>query len=171
MRASATAVVWLALTSAAAASDWQSQNIGDHLEGNVGVASFVGGFLDGDRGKEIAYLRVQCAKNSTTVVIYSEHIYFGMSGAGVRYKLDEGPVQTARWDTCQNSRCVGLWNGQGIPFIKAMFGKKELRVVIELRFSGPINGTFHVDGAEGALADLGEKCGWLPKPPAKKAAP
>lgn len=146
------------------ASDWQSQYISDHLMGRIGVGAFVGGMLEGaGRRPETAILGAYCANNSTVVNIESKQVFFGSSGPVIRYRLDDGPVQMANWDVCRDSRCVGLWRGQGIPFLKSLFGKKELKVVVELHFSAPLNGTFHVEGAEAALEEVGQACGWLPK--------
>ncbi len=170
LRAFTTGAALIAMTAPGVAGDWQSQNIDDHLKGRIGVGTTVGGMLvGGDRGSNIGLLRAYCAENQTVVNIYSDKVYFGSSsGVPVRYVLDGGPVQRAQWSTCVNSRCVGLWSGQGIPFLKSLYGKRELKVVIELSFTAPVNATFNVDGAEGALAEVGEACGWIPKAATKK---
>lgn len=159
----------LFVASPAAAGDWQHQAIHDHLKGKIGIGAMVGGMLEGaERGRHLGFLRVYCADNSTIVNVESDKFFFGSSPVSVRYSIDGGSVQSAQWNNCQDSRCVGLWGGQGIPFVKSLFGKRELKMVIELRFTAPINATFHIDGAEAALSEVGETCGWMPKKPAGK---
>lgn len=147
----------------ATASDWTSQDIQDHLRGKIGTGIVAKGIVADDRARRAGQLRAYCADNSTIVNLEAEYTHFGSGSMTVRYSLDGGPPQTARWDSCQGGSCVGLWGGQGIPFLKALFGKRELRVIVERRYTQALNATFAIEGAKEALAEVGEKCGWLPK--------
>jgi hypothetical protein len=161
-------VIAMLCGTAPANADWVEQPIGDHLRGRIGIGATVGGMLDDGRGVKTGALSAYCADNSTVVNVEATGIYFGSSSLTVRYSVDGGPVQTTRWDYCVGGGCVGLWGGQGIPFLKALFDKRELKMVFERRFAQPVNATFRIAGAKEGLQNVGEKCGWLPKPPAGK---
>jgi len=101
------------------------------------------------------------------VTVQAEYTYFGSGGVTVRYTLDGSAPIAATWNTCKGGGCAGLWNGQGIPFLKSLFDKRELRLVIDRRYAEPLYATIQVEGARGALAEVGEACGWTPKEPSK----
>lgn len=154
--------VWAASTPALA--DWRSHTVNDHLKGNVGVGISASGSMEDRYGSRPAELTINCADNSTSVYMGRKGLFFGSrSAVSVAYNFDGGPVQRAAWNVCDTSDCVGLWNGQGIPFIKSMAGKSVLRVTITRSFAEPVNATFSIGGIESALEPVGQKCGWLPK--------
>lgn len=146
-----------------ALAEWSPQAINDHLQGRVGVGVVTTGTVSDSRGTRPAVLRAYCADNSTTVNVEWVGAYFSLASTPIRYTLDGGPIQRGVWAHCQGGRCAGLWNGQGIPFLKSLIDKKELRMVFDRRHLEPANATFEVEGAKTAFAEIGEKCGWLKK--------
>jgi hypothetical protein len=162
-RIAAAAAALLFGVTPAFAADWITHGVNDHLTGKSGPGAAVDGVIEQDGRKQRGQLWAYCSTNSTTVNISAEYIYFGSSNVAFRYTLDGGAPATAYWNYCQGGKCIGLWNGQGIPFLKSLFDKREMRAVIDRLHLAPLYATFHVDGARGALVEVGETCGWLPK--------
>jgi hypothetical protein len=168
-------IAWVAIASAAwilvacqpidrAAEEWSHVDVIDHLRGTIGKGVSFEGSIE-DRGKkQSGWLVVHCAGNSTTVLLETRNIYYGGGNRlKVQYALDGASVQTTWWDICESGDCIGLWGGSGIPFVKQLFNKTELRLTVSRSFGGPIHGVFRVEGAVAALHDVGRACNWLPK--------
>lgn len=148
------------LLPTSAAAQWKPHTVTDHLRGDVGKGVSAIGDLEDDYGKRSAELTINCSQNSTTVVMGRKGLYFGHDSVKVEYTVNGGPVQTARWNVCKSSDCVGLWGGAGIPFVKALYDKVLLRVTIHRSFAKSVYGSFAVAGTKEAVADLAKACKW-----------
>lgn len=146
------------------AQGWQERNVTDHLRGKIGIGQWVKGLMEDERGRtHPGELVANCSDNSTTVYVGSDNVFVGGNSSQVAWTLDNGPVQRGIWSICADNRCVGLWNGNGIPFLKSLFDKNLLKVTIRRYDGQALNGTFAVSGAKVALETVGQLCGWMPK--------
>ena len=155
----ATGIV-LALCSTAH-GQWISHDVLDHLRGKIGIGAKVEGYLeDRTNGMKRGELVVNCSQNSTTVYVGGRPFYFGGESVRVEYAVGAGAVQTAHWNVCAASDCVGLWHGTGIPFARSLFDKGSLKLTLHRRFSDPVLAQFSIAGAREALSPIAQLCGW-----------
>jgi hypothetical protein len=161
MRIVATVAAVLVLLPVAALADSWSP-----FKSATGTGTSVQGELKGGGrgGNGPGTLRAMCSDKSTIVEVAGDSFNFGSSDMVVRYKLDYGPLESATWEACERRHCVGLGGGQSIASLKTLFNKRQLRMVFELRDGDPIDATFNIAGAQDALAEVGQRCAWLPKP-------
>ncbi|WP_020696424.1 type VI secretion system-associated protein TagO [Reyranella massiliensis] len=146
--------------SSNAAAQWSPFNVSDHLRGNTGVGVTASGEIDGQYGKRKAELNVFCAENETRIIIASKPFYVGGDNVTMEYTLNGGPVQKATWGVCKGDGCIGLWRGAGIPFLKSLYDKALLRMVIHPRHLAPSRLTFPIAGAKEAFEPLAKLCKW-----------
>lgn len=154
----------LPLPCIAFAQGWQGQNVTDHLRGKVGLGQRLSGLMEDERGRtHPGYLVANCSDNSTTMYVGSDRVFVGGNSSRVAWTVDNGPVQHGTWNICADNRCAGLWHGNGIPFLKSLFGKNLLKITIRRYDGQALNGTFTISGAKEALEPVGQLCGWIPK--------
>lgn len=160
MRVLAVALLLIAGLSASAAAQWTPFTAKDHLRGDVGVGTGAVGDIDGQYGRRKAEFNVYCAENETYINIDSKAFYVDGDSVTIEYTLNGGPVRRATWDVCQGGVCIGLWHGAGIPFLKSLYDKASLRMVIHPRHLAPSNLTFSIAGAKEAFEPLAKLCKW-----------
>ena len=158
----ATLLSCTALAGHSFANDWQPARVGDlHMDREGSPAAIVGGIFDAGGQHHTGTLAVSCIADTTVVSIQSRQLHLGITPVPVKVALDDGPAQSASWDACANGACIGLWSGKGIPFLRSLLAKNDLKVVIDRQFGPPIVASFRVAGAEAGLLLVGEKCGWI----------
>lgn len=156
--------VWSLLATSAYADNWKPHNVRDHLRGSVGVGTAAIGEIEERSGTHEAELIVNCAENSTTVVVTSRFVFFGTNKLTVEYTINGGAVQRAVWSTCAETNCAGLWAGAGIPFLKSLQEKALLRMTFTRYTGTKIHADFDITGAKEAFVPVGRACGWIAKP-------
>ncbi|MPZ32713.1 MAG: hypothetical protein GEV13_17255 [Rhodospirillales bacterium] len=144
------------------ANDWLPTTVSEVLRGRQGsVAVMIGGMFDNGGREYTGTLSAYCMGQATVVGIESKTLHFGQAPVRVQYALDAGPSQTMDWEGCADGACIGLWNGQSVSFLKALLGKRELKMSIDTPFAGTIHATFYIQGAKSGLEPIGQKCGWM----------
>lgn len=105
-------------------------------------------------------LIVRCKENKTVIYInYSA--FLGSDEGYLTYRIDKGTAQRVEWGISTNHYSIGLWSGNGsIPFIKKLFGKKQLLTRVEPYSESPVTTTFHIAGLEEAIKPLRKACYW-----------
>lgn len=147
------------------AQDWQEHNVTDHLRGKIGTGVWVTGQIEDERRRiHDGQLVANCSDNATTMYVGSDRVFIGGESSRIAWTLDGGPIQQGTWNICADSKCAGLWHGNGIPFLKSLFDKNVLKVTIRRYDNQEVYGTFNITGAKAALEPIGQACGWLPKP-------
>lgn len=150
-------------------AQWQVGEVRSHVEGTLGKGMWTKATGARWRNYDVDLtLQVQCVRNSTTVLLYSERSMIGSSENTVAWSLDGGAVQRSRWDRTSDYSGVGLWHGSGIPFAKSLVGAKLLKVSIIPDNGAQTDATFIVANAEAGLKEVGRQCNWQP-PEVKKA--
>ena len=116
-------------------------------------------------GTERPTLVVRCPENTTSMyiattgchLVSSEYNNYG----DVTYRIDDEPAKTRGFDSSTSSRALGLWSGgSAIPFVKFLFGHKELLTRFTPFNENAVSARFKIDGLEEAAAPLREACEW-----------
>lgn len=110
-------------------------------------------------------LVLRCQENTTSLIIATSGCHLVSSQyndyGDVTYRIDDLSSRTRGFDESTSNRSLGLWSGgTSIPFIKSMFGHKELLTRFTPFNSNPVTARFQIGGLEEAIAPLREACGW-----------
>jgi type VI secretion system protein VasI len=114
---------------------------------------------------ENAMLVLRCQENTTSVIISTTGCHLASSDYNnygvVTYRLDEAPSSTRDFVESTDNRALGLWSGgEAIPFIKDLFGHRELLTRFTPFNDSPVTARFSIAAVEEAVAPLREACGW-----------
>jgi type VI secretion system protein VasI len=104
-------------------------------------------------------------KENTTAVLIAWGVYAGEFEQKVFYRIDSQPAHREWWKVSVDHDMVGLWTGAtAIPFIKQLFGAKQLLVRMTPRSAtslmGRLRGRFRVEGLEQVIEPLRRQCHW-----------
>ena len=144
------------------AAGWQVAVSHEHVSGKGGLTASLEGIVREKGVERPATIGVTCRDNSTTFVIYVPDSHFGREALSVEYATDNGPVRRATWVAGRDATAVGLWYGQGIPFLTEIYGKHELRVTVQRSFAASLDFTFALSDTEARLKPLADACHWSP---------
>lgn len=163
----AAAAVVLSLTiacsskQAAGAGSWKHYSVKGSFGGVIGHGVEIGGQLTAGHGVRPGFFNADCVDNQTVVRVEARNFDFGTSPVRVRWAAGDAPEQADIWQVCDDGSCIGLWQGQGIPFLKSLMGATQLNLTIESRYAKPITASFPIEGSLEALGSVGRHCGWL----------
>lgn len=111
-----------------------------------------------DWGRDKPVLIMRCAANRTEAFVGTEKYLGTRMSFQVKWRVDNTPIRTEYWGSSGNGRAA--FSQQPIPFIKALFGGKELVFNIQPYGEGPHTISFEIDGAEKAAEKVRKACGW-----------
>jgi type VI secretion system protein VasI len=132
-----------------------SANVFVSTESNEEVLSRFGT----NQGK--AQLMIRCAENKTSLYIVWAGAFIGSDTAQVTYRIDREPAKTARMYISTDHRATGLWTGSdSVPFIRALFDKKQLLTRVTPFSESPVTVTFDISGIAEAVKPLAKACKW-----------
>ncbi len=81
----------------------------------------------------------------------------------VDYRLDEGPVRSARWDALGAKQGAGVFGSAAIDLLRQVY-RADTLVVRLTDARGPLGeSTFDLRGATQAIDAVAAACGWLPQ--------
>lgn len=107
-----------------------------------------------------ATLWLRCMENRTNVLIGFDR--YTTENQSVRYRLDDGNVQTQWMETMRGGDGIGIWSGsRAIPFIRGMLDKNEMAIGYDT-YTGPVEFVFNISGLRGRINVLADECGWSP---------
>ena len=107
-----------------------------------------------------AKLWVRCMENRTNLLIGFER--YTTDNQNVKFRLDDGSVQTQWMETMRGGDCIGIWSGsRAIPFIRSMFDKEKM-VIAYNTYTGPVEFTFDISGLRKRIDPLASACNWKP---------
>lgn len=115
------------------------------------------------RGPSHITLFLRCMENTTAIMIYGDcHFASGFRGYGkVEYRIDDQTAGARNFEASTDSEALGLWSGgRSIPFIRNLFGGKQLLLRATPFNQSPISMKFNITGLEEAITPLRESCGW-----------
>lgn len=114
-----------------------------------------------NRGGRIQLL-VRCMENTTSVIFLTDCHMTSHGGYGVvDYRVDDNPARDIRMEESTSNRALGLWVGRrSIPFIRNLFGARQLIARMTPYAENPFTVTFDIAGLEDAIAPLRAACNW-----------
>jgi hypothetical protein len=87
--------------------------------------------------------------------------FVGGGAARIEYRIGNGAVLAGDVTVAPDHRRFGVWErGRAIGFIKALYGKPQLRLRVVSPAGVPLIAAFDLDGLEDAAAPLRAACGW-----------
>lgn len=146
---------------AVGADSWKHYSVRDSSGVVIGRGVEIGGQLTASHAVRPGIFNTECAGNQTVVRVEVRNFDFGTSPVHVRWIVGNAPEQADIWQVCDDGSCIGLWQGQGIPFLKSLMGATQLNLTIESRFAKPITASFPIEGSLEKLGSVGRDCGWL----------
>lgn len=107
-----------------------------------------------------ATLWLRCMENRTNFLIGFDR--YTTENQSVKYKIDDGNVETQWMETVRGGDGIGIWSGsKAIPFIRKILDKES--VVISYRtYTGPVEFLFDISGLRERIEPLSKECGWTP---------
>lgn len=142
------------------AGSWQEYEVKNRLGAVVGHGIELRGVLDNGYDTRAVFLTSECVGGKTIVRIEVRKYDFGVWPVIVRWRVDHGAEHMDTWHPCDDGTCVGLWEGQGREFLKALRKAGSLGLRIEGRYATPMTAKFDVQGAGGDIQSAGRQCGW-----------
>lgn len=133
------------------AGSWQEYAVKDRLGAVVGHGIELRGVLDNGYGTRAVFLTSECVGGKTIVRIEVRKYDFGVSPVIVRWRVNSGAKHVDTWHSCDDGTCVGLWEGQGREFLKALRKASSLSLKIEGRYAKLMTAKFDVKGAGGDI--------------------
>ncbi|WP_457650856.1 type VI secretion system-associated protein TagO [Profundibacter sp.] len=112
---------------------------------------------------ETVTLLLRCSENTTSIFFSTPcHVTSGYGGYGnVEYRVDDKPAGKRGFQESTDNRALGLWRGgSSIPFIKKLFGGKELLIRFTPYGESPKTASFAIVGIDDAIKPLREACHW-----------
>lgn len=107
-----------------------------------------------------ATLWLRCMENRTNVLIGFDR--YTTDNQSVRYRLDDGDVQTQWMETMRGGDGIGIWSGsRAIPFIRGMLDSNEMAIGYNT-YTGPVEFVFDISGLRNRIDVLADECGWSP---------
>lgn len=107
-----------------------------------------------------ATLFIRCMENKTNLLIAFDR--YTSDNQNMRYKLDDGPIQTQWVEVMRGGDGIGIWSGsRAIPFVKKMFDKTRM-VIAYNTYSGPVEFSFNISGLRSRIDKVANACGWTP---------
>src|SRR5690606_15667970 len=95
-----------------------------------------------------------------TNVLINFSTYFA-DGSNVRYKLDDGSIQTIWMDEAAGGEALGIFNGsRAIPWIKGLLDHDTLVVSFDSYSRRGLEFSFDVSGLRNHLSPRSEACDW-----------
>lgn len=132
----------------------------DKLDGSksvfVGIMS--GDTLDGPAGSTRPFLAIRCLRNRTDVTISNWGRYLGRGGIPARWRVDNEPIVSERWESSQDGWIAFASNP--ISLLKRTYDRKELVVSVQPRGAQPRSVGFHLPGLNVAIRPIREVCQW-----------
>jgi len=118
-------------------------------------------FLDADRGAgrfgEQINMVVRCKGNKTEMYIQWQS-YLGMDSAEVTHRVDKDKAVTSYWDVSTNHKSAFLRSP--VATLKRMASSESFIANVTPYGESPVTAVFDTKGAEAALQDIREGCGW-----------
>lgn len=107
-------------------------------------------------------LDVRCEGSAaSTVVIIHDLVFVGAGGSRVGWRVDNGPVQRTTWRASGDGRGIGLWQGSGVPFVRAlMAGQSSLVVQFDNHYRRSVEVVFDLSNAADVLRPVADACRW-----------
>ncbi|MGY6663391.1 MAG: type VI secretion system-associated protein TagO [Glycocaulis sp.] len=107
-------------------------------------------------------LQVRCQENVTSVYLLADE-FLSTQPVQVEYRIDDGPVRTARWAVSTDYQAAGQWRGAGaIPFLRQLVDARAERLTLRYtpHGSSPRTVSFDVSGIDRRIAPVRRACGW-----------
>lgn len=114
------------------------------------------------RGTGRARLTARCRDNSTAVIIGMDNKFLADTGGfgRVEVRLDDKPARSYRMNESTDNMALGLWQGAGIPFLKAARGSETLRMEITPFNDSPQVMKFDIRGIDAVVSTIRDRCSW-----------
>lgn len=111
-------------------------------------------------GEVLAILQLECRQGQTAAVFDFGRI-IGSGLVRIEYRVGQGSVLTGDVTIAPDGRRFGVWDGaRAVGFIKALYGKPQLRLRVMPPDGAPLLAIFELAGIE-EMAGLVEKsCAW-----------
>lgn len=102
---------------------------------------------------------VMCHENETRI-LFNFNDYMGREDPRIRYRVDGGPIRSARASVSEGGEFIGYWNGQGIPLLKILAQSKSLVVSAAPYNEGEREAVFDLTGIAEVVTDVRKICRW-----------
>ncbi|RWR08500.1 type VI secretion system-associated protein TagO [Paenirhodobacter populi] len=116
-------------------------------------------------GQERPALLLRCMENTTAILLSTSSCHLTSSEyndyGDIQYRIDDLPARTKGFTESTSNDTLGLWSGgAAIPFIKSLFGHKQLIMRFTPFNESPKTVTFDISGIDEAVKPLRDACNW-----------
>lgn len=147
-------------TQKSATSKWILRTTTDPLtDKSIYLASLIADEGKGRYGDPII-MSVRCQDNTTEMYI-GWGSYLGRDDISTTYRVGKKPAATSRWQLSTDSKAA-FFPGTPIPTLKQFIESDEPSFVANVTpyNENPVTAIFDISGAEEALSDIRNGCGW-----------
>ncbi|MEK8019905.1 MAG: type VI secretion system-associated protein TagO [Candidatus Parabeggiatoa sp.] len=105
-------------------------------------------------------LWIRCAENTTSFLVDWD-VYIHIQNSPMTYRIDSQQAQTKSFSVSTDHKALGYFSGRkAIPFIKSLFGAKNLLLQVTPYGKNPAQITFDVSSLAQAIEPLRKACRW-----------
>ncbi|MDT0635072.1 type VI secretion system-associated protein TagO [Spectribacter hydrogenooxidans] len=128
---------------------------------NVFVRTVSGKPIKGVLGSpKYPMLYIVCRENTTNAYIDWDR-FITTRDTRVSWRLDDKPLQRARWNMSTSNEATGLWSGgASIPFVKTLFTADRLRAWVTPHGENEIMADFDLTALRDKIEPLRNACHW-----------
>lgn len=108
-------------------------------------------------------LVIRCSENTTALYFHfpNQHMADIQGYGRVDYRIDKKKASRLNMSDSTDSKALGLWRGgKSIPFIKKLFGAKNLLIRYTPYSESPNEVNFNINGLEDVIEPLRKACNW-----------